>query len=81
MKAGPNGKAVWYSLADLSAIPQTLVDSIGFIGGKKLRSHMEYLRNNLDWYQTWFPVKGEKFRKVIAIQDLEKSRTIAILDY
>lgn len=81
-KTGPNGHALWSSLADLAALPDSLVESIKVVGGKKLAHHMEVLRKYLPHLLPLFGVQPNRYRKVSAISDQEgKTREIAILDY
>jgi len=72
---------MWSALADLKALPGPLVESIGFIGGETLRGNMEVLLRNLPALSDFFPVSGEKIRRLVGIADREKPRTVAILDY
>lgn len=73
--------AMWSALADLAALPEQLMSSIGFLGGETLRFNMEVLLRNLPALGSFFPISGGRIRKLVGISDREKSRTIAILDY
>jgi hypothetical protein len=72
---------MWSALADLGTLPESLMDSIGFLGGKGLRSNMETLLRNLPALGSFFPIQGGRIRKLVGISDKEKPRTVAILDY
>jgi hypothetical protein len=80
-KAGPNGPAMWSALSDLASLPETLVASIGYLGGETLHGNMKVLLRNLRPLSQFFPVRPGRIRKVVSISDKEKPRTIAILDY
>jgi len=84
-KTGPNGQAMWSALADLYALPHDLVACIGRIGGKKLASRMELLRDlgeNNFLHRFFTGTKSGSFRKISAIPSQEgKTREVAILDY
>lgn len=81
-KSGPNGQVLWSALADLSVLPNTLIEDIKVIGGKRLTSRIETLLRYLPILVPIFKVVGRKFRKVSAIPDQEgKTREVAILDY
>lgn len=72
---------MWSALADLASLPESLVESIGFLGGETLRNNMEVLKRNLPKLSRFFPCTPGKIRKLIGISDKEKPRTVAILDY
>lgn len=81
-KSGPNGQALWSSVADLSVLPETLKQAIKIIGGSKLASRMDALEGSLPFLLPYFNKEGKYFRKVVPIPDVEgKTREIAILDY
>lgn len=81
-KNGPNGQALWSAVADLSVLPDSLVESIKVVGGNKLASRMACLRNYLKVFLPYFRVTGRRYRKISAISAPEgKTREIAILDY
>jgi hypothetical protein len=72
---------MWSALADLGTLPESLITSIGFLGGETIRSNMDLLKRYLPQLSDFFPVKGERFRRLVGIADREKPRTVAILDY
>lgn len=72
---------MWSALADLGILPESLISSIGFLGGETIRNNMDLLRRFLPQLSDFFPVKGERFRRLVGIADREKPRTVAILDY
>lgn len=73
---------MWFSLADLVLLPEEIRESIYFIGGSQLKLNMQVLMRNIPALSSFFPIKGEKLRKVVGIPDKEgKTRVIAILDY
>lgn len=80
-KSGPAGHAMKYSTRDLFALPDTLVASIGIVGGKRLKENMNLLLNTqpAEFLKEY---DNKPFRRIVAIPDKElKSRNIAILDY
>jgi len=82
-KNGPNGQALWTAIADLSVLPDNLVDDICAIGGKRLASKIRLVRNYTSFFtKSFFKVTGSKYRKISAISDQEgKTREVALLDY
>lgn len=81
-KTGPNGHALWSAIADLSVLPDDLIEAIKVVGGKRLTFRIELMRKYLYLFVPYFGVKGTRFRKVSAIPAPEgKTREIAILDY
>nr|UPW42144.1 MAG: putative RNA dependent RNA polymerase [Inner Mongolia sediment mitovirus 3] len=84
-KAGPNGPALMSSLQDLYALPQSAVEAICVLGGKKFRHFVSVLKT--DSVQTYltkiFSIpEGGRYRKITYFPDKEdKVRVIAILDY
>jgi len=81
-KTGPNGQALWTSIADLSVLPESLIDSIRSIGGEKLFSKMSILLKHIVLLVSHFKTEGTHFRKVVCIPDREgKTREVAIMDY
>jgi len=63
-------------------LPDSLIESIKVVGGKKLASRIELLHKYLSPFLPIFGVRPARYRKVSAISDLEgKTREIAILDY
>jgi hypothetical protein len=83
-KAGPNGQALWSALADLGTLPDSLVESIGVVGGAKLKSLMSLLLipKYFTIVSSFFKVRGGRFRRVSVIPSTEgKTREVAILDY
>lgn len=81
-KSGPNGHALWASVADLSILPPDLVQDIKVLGGKRLASRMDTLAKYTDFLYPFFRVTGKRYRKISAVPDSEgKTREVAILDY
>jgi len=80
-KSGPNGPALWSALADLGCLPGTLRASIRQVGGEELHRKMELNLRHYHRFVDYFPCQGRLFRRLVAIPDMEKSRTIAIMDY
>lgn len=72
---------MWSALADLGTLPESLIASIGFLGGETIRNNMDLLKRFLPQLSDFFPIKGERFRRLVGIADREKPRTVAILDY
>jgi len=83
-KSGPNGHALFTSLADLYVLPETLIDSIKTIGGEKLKTTLSHLLHPVTktLMGSILNVLGTKFRKITSFPDKEaKVRVIAQLDY
>lgn len=83
-KKGPNGHAMWTSLKDANALPESLVTSIGVLAGPDLEKKIRALRNDPSRFAGIFPLPTDidHIRRVTGIQDKEgKTRVIAILDY
>jgi hypothetical protein len=81
-KAGPNGHALSTSLADLFALPPSLVASIKTVGGARRSYHMDLLLSNRETLEGKFKLEGKAFRKLFSFSDIEdKVRIIAIGDY
>jgi len=83
-KVGPNGHALWSSVADLFALPDDLYKSVAFVGGHRLKSRMDRLKLTPYYWLigTVIPVNGKRYRKVTPIPSYEgKTREVAILDY
>lgn len=83
-KRGPNGHALWTSIVDFLSLPDSLIESIKVVGGRKLTKRINYMNK----YKELLPIslfqlpKVLSFRKITAIPDVEgKSRVVAILDY
>lgn len=92
LKMGPLGPASIYSLEDLRVIPDSLVESIGILGGQRLLGFLQLLRQNLDAFTDALDLrplyrkragtdKSGTFRKVVGIADGIKTRVIAIADF
>lgn len=86
-KKGPNGHALWYSLADLFYVKNSrthLFEAIKELGGKNLARRMDHLTS---LGSSVFPPRlhaseGASCRKITWIKDKElKMRPVAILDY
>lgn len=85
-KSGPKGHALWTSYLDLLHLPDSLKESIGFVGGKRLQEDMSnylvfipYIR---DYFQRHLAEARLTLRRLSIIRDKEgKNREIAILDY
>jgi len=80
-KSGPNGSALWSALADLGCLLGTLRASTRQVGGEELHRKMELNLRHYHRFVDYFPCQGRLFRRLVAIPDMEKSRTIAIMDY
>jgi len=83
-KQGPNGHALWYSVADLFALPDQLFEDICLLGGKDLESRMRTLKRSPYRFllSCVIPTRGKRIRKVSSIPSQEgKTREVAILDY
>jgi len=82
-KSGPNGQALYTSIADLSVMPITLKQSIKIVGGERLYQKIEKLELHLlPLFKLFKYKKASDYRKVIYFPDREdKVRVIAILDY
>lgn len=81
-KSGPNGQALWSSIADLKAMPLDMLTHFEQVGGKKLFSKMSLLKKHIDILYPFFNKQGQHLRKVVCIPDVEgKTREVAILDY
>jgi len=83
-KTGPNGHALWMSVKDFINLPESLYESIRFLGGFKLSHLMEVLKNNLNSIARFFQYDDRinRIRKISAIPAPEgKTRMVAILDY
>jgi hypothetical protein len=81
-KQGPNGHALWSAVADLSVLPDSLKESIKFLGGDRLSFRMSTLEKYIVFFYPFFRVVGRKYRKISAIPSHEgKTREVAILDY
>lgn len=85
-KSGPNGHALGRWLDDLDALPDSLRNSIGIVGGFKLSNQMDVLRNYRQVYRSSGvfpePRKAPIFRKIVSFPDMEgKKRIVAELDY
>jgi hypothetical protein len=86
VKAGPKGHALWTSYLDLLHMPDSLRESIGVVGGKKLREYMstylDLIPSIADYLTNVLECTSMSFRRLSIIQDKEgKNREIAILDY
>nr|UOL49043.1 MAG: putative RNA-dependent RNA polymerase [Mitoviridae sp.] len=81
-KAGPNGHALWTSLADLYCLPESLLEAIRVVGGSEVSSHIDTLLQLKNQLSLVLPVEGSRYRKITWFPDKEyKVRVIAILDY
>jgi len=81
-KSGPNGHALWTSLADLYMIPPEMMDHIRIVGGPKLSMYMDNLLKAVSFLSLLLPSKGQSLRKLSWFPDKElKVRVIAIGDY
>lgn len=87
-KVNPSGRqSMWGSVAEVKSLPNSLLESIGTLGGSELLHKMEILRsvkspNPLFSYFDRDSDAGSTFRKVTGIQSQEgKTRAVAILDY
>lgn len=81
-KSGPNGHALWSSVADLSVLPEPLIEDLKVLGGARLAFRMDVLKRYLSFISPFFKVTGRRFRKISFIRDQEgKTRQIAIMDY
>jgi hypothetical protein len=84
-KTGPNGHALWTSLADLDILYRDhidLVQDIKLVGGDKLSIQIDTLSKILPLISKIVPVKGRSIRKLSWFPDKEmKTRVVAIGDY
>lgn len=90
VKSGPVGQALLMSMTEATLLPQWLIDNLILLGGSKLASRLEDLRENFDilpdsashvWSKI-FPPRSSSLRKLSYFSDKEgKTRVIAILDY
>jgi len=87
--SGPNGHALWMWWKDLTSLPESLVKSIGILGGELLQKRILLLSKYSSIWDKFFPVKlgrkqvsNPKFRKLVSFPDSEnKVRVVAIGDY
>lgn len=85
-KSGPNGHALWSSLRDLLALPESLVESIVTVGGDVIKSRIASLKEavikipELGLLLDLRP--GTRFRRITYFPDKEnKMRVVAVGDY
>lgn len=89
VKAGPSkGPALLSALSELGSLPGALIESIGVIGGTRLRENMETVLGLLPSLRFGGPFGvmktevGVNIRRIVGIEDKEgKTRVIAIGDY
>jgi hypothetical protein len=87
VKQGPKGHALWTSYLDLAFIPGSLLESIGIVGGERLREDMSNYRRLIPHIAQYLGsfldrLSKDSFRRLSVIMDKEgKNREIAILDY
>jgi len=89
IKAGPSkGPAIFSALSELGSLPESLLESIGEIGGEGLRKTVSSLLGLLPCLRLGGPYRavradlGVPIRKIVGIEDKEgKTRVIAIGDY
>jgi hypothetical protein len=86
VKEGPKGHALWTSYLDLISLPESLRDSIGFVGGARLLEDMSNYLVFIPYIKSYLEKHlGEtrlSLRRLSVIRDKEgKNREIAILDY
>lgn len=86
--SGPVGHAVASAMFDLTILPESLVESIGKMGGTKIIRKIQTLRKvfplrpNLIPENITIPKTGARFRKLVYFPDKElKVRVVAVLDY
>lgn len=89
-KTSPSGRqSMWYAVPDALSLPDSLVESIGVVGGAELRHKMLILRSLKvpNTLLSYFSKSSDKksidaFRRVAPIQSQEgKTRVVAIMDY
>jgi hypothetical protein len=81
-KTGPNGHALWNSLADLDNVTPEMVYHLQTVGGPKLTEYINTLLKSKDCLSGKLPLKGKSHRKISYFPDKEdKVRIIAIGDY
>lgn len=83
-KKGPSaGQAMMEAWSNFLALPDSLWESITYLGGPRLKSRMGNLRREQDNLTEFLGTTASKFlRRLVAIHDKEgKTRVIAILDY
>lgn len=64
-KAGPNGHALFGSLRDLYILPESLLESIKYLGGEVITNRLEVLLRCRDLLMKILPVLGSRYRKVV----------------
>lgn len=64
-KSGPNGHALFGSLRDLYILPESLLESIMFLGGQVIKERIEVLLRRRDLLSKILPTHGTKYRKVV----------------
>lgn len=82
-KSGPNGHALSSWLTDLKALPQSLLDAIGELGGAKMITFLSTALSHVSVLEGFFPsTSGGKVRKLSSFPDKEgKTRIVGIGDY
>lgn len=86
VKTGPKGHALWTSYLDLLSLPETLKESIAYVGGDRLREDMSnylvFIPYVSDYFAQYLGKTRLSLRRLSVIKDKEgKNREIAILDY
>jgi hypothetical protein len=81
-KSGPNGHALWTSLADLWMVDAEMLHHLISVGGPKLEMYISGLSKVKDFLSSLLPSQGQTLRKLTWFPDKElKVRVIAIGDY
>jgi len=81
-KSGPNGHALWISLADLWLIDSEMINHLSIVGGSKLLTYISSLYKVKEFLSLILPSQGQSLRKITWFPDKEmKIRVIAIGDY
>lgn len=86
VKAGPKGHALWTSYLDLLHMPDSLRESVAYVGGPRLKEDMSNYLVFIPYIEGYFGKRLSKIRTTLrrlsVIRDKEgKNREIAILDY
>jgi hypothetical protein len=75
-KAGPNGHALWRSIDDFKVLPDSLKESLGILGGPKIKTAFKVLSSCLDKVQPIFDQIESDFlsKRNAQIEKLKESK-------